>query len=168
MSGAVVSGSVLPHVVYAGLADLVLAVHLAFILFVASGAFVAWRWPRVGWAHILAVAYAAAIVTVGFDCPLTGLEKHLRRLASGSVYDGGFVNHYLTDVIYPGRLLGLLRWLIVVGIVMGYSGSYLRWRRANSSRCRVLGSSGGRGTRFLVTMRPNSAASRKPGPSPTS
>jgi len=126
-----VSGLVLPHEVYAGLADLVLVVHLAFILFVAIGAFVAWRWPCVRWAHILAVAYAAAIVTVGFDCPLTGLEKHFRRLAGGPVYDGGFVNHYLTDVIYPGRLLGLLRWLIVVGIVVGYSGSYLRWRRSS-------------------------------------
>ena len=120
----------LPNEVYAGLADLVLVVHLAFILFVAIGAFVAWRWPRLGWVHILAVAYAAAIVAVGFDCPLTGLEKHLRRLAGGPVYDGGFVSHYLTDVIYPGRLLGLLRGLIVVGIVVGYGGSYLRWRRA--------------------------------------
>ena len=131
MSGGVGSGLVLPHEVYAGLADLVLVVHLAFILFVAIGAFVAWRWPRVRWAHILAVAYAAAIVTVGFDCPLTGLEKHFRRLAGGPVYDGGFVSHYLTDVIYPGRLLGLLRGLIVMGIVVGYSGSYLRWRRAS-------------------------------------
>jgi uncharacterized protein DUF2784 len=125
-----VSGLVSPHEAYAGLADLVLVVHLAFILFVAVGGFVAWRWPRVLWAHLLAVAYAAAIVTVGFDCPLTGLEKHFRRLAGGPVYRGGFVDHYLTDVIYPGRLLGLLRWLIVVGIVVGYSGSYLRWRRA--------------------------------------
>ena len=133
MSGCVVSGLVLPHEVYAGLADLVLVVHLAFILFVAIGAFVAWRWPRVRWAHILAVAYAAAIVTVGFDCPLTGLEKHFRRLAGGPIYDGGFVNHYLTNVIYPGRLLGLLRWLIVVGIVVGYTVPYLRWRRAHSS-----------------------------------
>ena len=124
------SGLVSPHEAYAGLADLVLVIHLAFILFVAVGGFAAWRWPRVLWAHLLAVAYAAAIVTVGFDCPLTGLEKHLRRLAGGPVYSGGFVNHYLTDVIYPGRLLGVLRWLIVVGIVVGYSGSYLRWRRA--------------------------------------
>jgi Protein of Unknown function (DUF2784) len=122
---------VLPRDAYAGLADLVLLVHLAFILFVAVGGFVAWRWPRVHWAHLLAVGYAAAIVTIGFDCPLTGLEKHFRRLAGGPVYNGGFVNHYLTDVIYPGRLLGVLRWLIVVGIVVGYSGSYLRWRRAS-------------------------------------
>ena len=103
IGGDVVSGLVLPHEVYAGLADLVLVVHLAFILFVAIGAFVAWRWPRVRWVHILAVVYAAAIVTVGFDCPLTGLEKHLRGLAGGPVYDGGFVSHYLTDVIYPGH-----------------------------------------------------------------
>jgi hypothetical protein len=128
-----VSALVLPQEVYAGLADLVLAVHLAFIVFVAIGAFVVWRWPRIRWAHLVAVAYAAAIVTVGFDCPLTGLEKHLRRLAGGPVYDGGFVNHYLTNVIYPGRLLGLLRWLIVVGLVVGYTVPYLRWRRGHSS-----------------------------------
>jgi hypothetical protein len=115
----------------AGLADLVLVIHLAFIAFVAIGALLAWRWPRLHWLHVPAVVYAAAIVVIGFDCPLTGLEKHLRRLAGGPVYDGGFVNHYLTNVVYPGRLLGLLRWLIVMGIVVGYGRSYLGWRRAS-------------------------------------
>jgi uncharacterized membrane protein YhhN len=128
-----VSASVVPREVYAGVADVVLAVHLAFIGFVAIGALLAWRWPRLHWIHVPAVIYAAAIVVIGFDCPLTGLEKHFRRLAGGPVYDGGFVNHYLTNVIYPGRLLGLLRWLVVVGIVVGYGGSYLRWRHASRS-----------------------------------
>ena len=127
------SASLVPREVYAGLADLVLVVHLAFIAFVAVGALLAWRWPRLLWIHVPAVVYAAAIVVIGFDCPLTGLEKHLRRLAGGPVYDGGFVNHYLTNVIYPGRLLDTLRWLIVVGIVVGYGGSYLRWRHAHRS-----------------------------------
>ena len=66
---------------YGLLADLVVVVHLGFIAFVAVGGFLAWRWPRLLWLHVPAVTYALVIVTVGFDCPLTPLEKHLRHAA---------------------------------------------------------------------------------------
>ncbi|HEY2985757.1 MAG TPA: DUF2784 domain-containing protein, partial [Jatrophihabitantaceae bacterium] len=92
-------------VLYGLLADLVVVVHLGFIVFVAVGGFLAWRWPRVLWLHVPAIIYALVIVTLGFDCPLTPLEKHLRHLAGQRVYAEGFVDHYLTGVVYPGRLL---------------------------------------------------------------
>src|SRR6266540_3228451 len=94
---------------YGLLADFVVIVHLGFITFVAVGGLLAWRWPRLFGVHLPAVVYAAAIVTVGFDCPLTPLEKHFRRLAGQPAYAGGFVNHYLTNVVYPGGLTPLLR-----------------------------------------------------------
>jgi len=107
---------------YGALADFVVAFHVAFILFIAVGGFLTWRWPRSWWAHAPAVVYAAALVTIGFDCPLTPLEKHLRELAGQQVYSGGFVRHYLSDVVYPGRLTPYLRALAAVCIVVAYAG----------------------------------------------
>jgi Protein of Unknown function (DUF2784) len=60
-------------------ADLVIVVHLLFIGFVVGGVFLAWRWPRVSWAHLPAVVYGALVEFVGFTCPLTLLENDLRR-----------------------------------------------------------------------------------------
>src|SRR5580658_453086 len=49
--------------------DLVVVVHLLFIGFVVGGVFLAWRWPRVIWAHVPAVIYGALVEFAGFTCP---------------------------------------------------------------------------------------------------
>ncbi|HKA05065.1 MAG TPA: DUF2784 domain-containing protein [Acidimicrobiales bacterium] len=116
-------------VLYGLLADLVVVAHVGFILFVAVGALFSWRWPRLLAIHVPAVVYAAVIVTVGFDCPLTAVEKYFRRLAGQHSYRGGFVNHYLADVVYPGRLTTLLRVVAAACIALGYGGLFLKWRR---------------------------------------
>ena len=117
--------------VYRVLADLVVVVHLAFVAFVAVGALLAWRWPRLLWVHVPVVVWAVAIVAIGFTCPLTPLEKALRRRAGGATYEGGFVDHYLTGVLYPGRYLGLARALVLALILVGYAG--LALSRAHSA-----------------------------------
>ena len=106
---------------YRILADLVLVAHLGFIAFVAVGSLLVPKWPRLLWPHVAVVAWAAAIVTVGFSCPLTPLEKHLRERAGHSSYDGGFVDHYIDGVVYPGRFTALARLLVGVLIVAGYA-----------------------------------------------
>jgi hypothetical protein len=76
-----VRGRVQGVMLYGLLADLVVIVHLGFIAFVAVGGFLAWRWPRLLWLHVPAITWALAIVTIGFICPLTPLEKQLRHVA---------------------------------------------------------------------------------------
>jgi hypothetical protein len=120
-------------VLYGWLADLVVVVHVIFILFVAAGAILAWRWPKLLWLHVPAVIYALAILTIHFDCPLIPLEKHLRHLAGQQLYSGGFVRHYLTDVVYPGTLTPFLQALAAVAIVVWY-GRILAGGRAFGSR----------------------------------
>jgi len=107
-------------------ADLVVVVHLLFIGFVVGGVFLAWRWPRVIWAHIPAAVYGALVEFAGFTCPLTLLENGLRRRAGLDGYSGGFIDHYLVKVIYPPGLtrgmqigLGLL---VLLTAVIGYRG----------------------------------------------
>src|SRR3712207_7996589 len=51
-----------------------------------------------------ALAYGLGIVTIGWTCPLTPLEKWLRP---GSDYEGGFVDQYLEDVVWPEELTPL-------------------------------------------------------------
>src|SRR5258708_11789582 len=85
-------------------ADLMVVVHLLFISFVVGGVFLAWRWPRIAWAHIPAVVYGALAEFVGFTCPLTPLENDLRHHAGEAGYRGGVIAHYLVKVIHPGRL----------------------------------------------------------------
>ena len=102
------------------LAGVVLVVHLAFILFVAVGALVAWRWPRLVWLHVPAVAWGVGIIVIGYECPLTPLEKWLRRRAGGDGYEGGFVDRYMENVVYPEEITPLLRALAAVMIVTGY------------------------------------------------
>lgn len=114
---------------YRLLADLVVVAHLMFIAFVTFGSLLAWRWPRLVLLHVPVVVWAAAIVTIEFTCPLTPLEKDLRERAGTASYRGGFVDHYLDGVVYPGRFTALARLLVGLLIVVGYMGLFVRRRR---------------------------------------
>jgi hypothetical protein len=117
---------------YGALADAVVVVHLAFIVFVAAGGLLAWRWPWVVGLHVPSLVWAVAIVTIGFTCPLTPLEKALRARAGEQGYRGGFVDRYVEGVIYPEPLAPLLRTLVAVLVVVGYAG--LLRRRVQPAR----------------------------------
>jgi hypothetical protein len=106
-------------------------VHLGFILFVVCGPLLACRWPIWLWLHLPALGWAAVSISVGAPCPLTPLEKSLRRLAGADGYDGGFIDHYLEDVVYPGEYTSLLRALGAAVIAAGY---VLLARRALAGR----------------------------------
>ena len=85
-------------------ADALLVLHLAFIVFVVLGGLLALRWPRAAWMHLPAAAWGAAVELGGFICPLTPLEDHYRRLAGQAGIEGGFIEHYLWPLIYPAGL----------------------------------------------------------------
>ena len=89
---------------YRVLADCVVAVHAAFVLFVVLGGFLAWRWRRVAWAHVPCALWGAAIEYGGWICPLTPLESALRARAGLQGYAGGFIEHYVIPALYPAGL----------------------------------------------------------------
>lgn len=119
---------------YASLADLVVAVHFGFLFFIPLGGILAWRWPRLLWAHVPAVAWGIGIVTIGWDCPLTPLEKHLRRLAGEPVFPEGFIDHYVQGVLYPERFTPLVRAGIVAAVAVGWARLALRRSRRPHTR----------------------------------
>ena len=89
---------------YSVLADVVLVLHVAFVVFVAFGALLVLRWPRIAWVHLPAAVWGVAIEVGGWICPLTPLENRLRDLAGDSTYRGDFIARYLMPVIYPEGL----------------------------------------------------------------
>lgn len=108
---------------YRLLADLVVILHLGFILFVLFGGFLALRWPSVLWLHLPAAAWGAAVEFGGWICPLTPLEQWLRRENGSPGYDADFIAQYVLPVLYPAGLtanmqlaLGTLVVLINVAI----------------------------------------------------
>lgn len=112
------------------LANAVIVLHFSFVVFVAVGGFIAWRYPRVLAAHGPAVAWALGIVIVGWPCPLTGAENNLRERAGWLAYDGGFVDRYLTGVLYPTEYEQLMRALVAAGVISAYVPLIVRWRRS--------------------------------------
>ena len=119
-----------PRMLYAVAAGLVVVAHVTFIAFVLLGGFLAWRWPRVLWAHVPAVILTAGLFAFGLDCPLTDVEKYLRRQAGEDVYRDGFVAHYLVPGVPDGVRGVVLPVLVVTVTAIAYAGC---WRRARPS-----------------------------------
>ncbi|MGP7995978.1 MAG: DUF2784 domain-containing protein [Streptosporangiaceae bacterium] len=119
-------------------ADLVLVAHLLFIGFVVGGSFLAWRWPWLIWVQLPAVVYGALVEFVGFACPLTGLQNYLLHRGGQAGYRGGFISHYLIQVIYPpGLTRGIqlaLGALVVLIAAAGYGGYLRRYPPARAWR----------------------------------
>jgi len=90
--------------IYRALADLVLVVHLTFVLFVVLGGLLVLRWPRAAWLHIPAAIWGVLIEYTGWICPLTPLENSFRARGGEMGYSGGFIEHYIQPLLYPAGL----------------------------------------------------------------
>lgn len=95
---------------YGLLADTLLVLHALFVAFVVLGLVAilvglrrGWSWVRNPWfraAHLAAIAVVAAQAWAGILCPLTVWENALRERAGEAGYDGSFVGHWLSRLIY--------------------------------------------------------------------
>ena len=86
------------------IADFLLLLHLLFILFVILGGLLVMKWQWLALLHLPAAAWGALIEFRGWVCPLTPLENAFRAAAGEAGYSGGFIQHYLLPLIYPGAL----------------------------------------------------------------
>jgi Protein of Unknown function (DUF2784) len=90
--------------IYRALADLVLVVHLAFVVFVVLGGLLVLRWPRLAWLHVPAAIWGVLIEYTGWICPLTPLENSFRIQGGEAGYSDGFIQHYIQPLLYPAGL----------------------------------------------------------------
>ena len=120
------------EVAYRLVADLLLTVHLAFIVFVIGGGLLAFRFPGFVYLHLPALLWGVSIELSGRICPLTPWENRLRLLAGQEGYAGGFIEHYLLPLIYPQNLTRELQWLLAFSLAAfnGVVYGVLLYRRA--------------------------------------
>ena len=95
---------------YPALADAVLVLHVAVVLFVVGGLALVvvgnlarWRWVNGWWfraAHLGAIALVVAEAWLGATCPLTTLEVWLRSQAGTAAYERGFIEHWLQRLLF--------------------------------------------------------------------
>jgi hypothetical protein len=114
------------------LADGVVVVHFAFVVFVVLGGFLALRWPRIAWAQIPSAVWGVLIEFAGWICPLTPLEQWLRTRGGEQGHRGGFIEHYLIPHLYPEGLTRESQWifgLLALGANLLAYGLVIRRRR---------------------------------------
>ena len=119
---------------HGALADLVVALHFAFVLFVGLGGLLVLRWRRVAWRHVPAAVWGVWIEFSGRICPLTPLENQYRRLGGEAGYSGGFIEHYILPMLYPHGLTRTMQVVLGVAVAAFNVWLYVRaFRPAQSS-----------------------------------
>jgi hypothetical protein len=113
---------------YRVLADATMVVHFAFLAYVVAGGFLAWFWLRAIWPHLVFAGWGLVTVVYHLNCPLTFLEDWARRRAGGPGLTTGFIDHYLTGVVYPERYAAVVRLLAAAAVVVSWVGAWIRWR----------------------------------------
>ncbi len=118
------------------LADMVLIVHFAFVLFVVGGlamiwigAAAGWHWVRNFWfriAHLVAIAFVAGETLVGVWCPLTLWEDGLRGVHSEKSFVARWI-HRLMFYDFPG-------WMFTVAYVLFALIVVATWRLVRPTR----------------------------------
>jgi len=95
---------------YSLLADTILVIHFAFVVFVVIGFFLIlagllahWSWIhnrifRI--AHLVAIGVVVLQAWFGQLCPLTVWENEFRRRAGQSGYSESFIEHWLHKILF--------------------------------------------------------------------
>ncbi|MGH8752164.1 MAG: DUF2784 domain-containing protein [Burkholderiales bacterium] len=112
------------------LADLVLALHFCFVLFVVGGlaliwigAALRWRWVRNFWfraVHLAAILFVAGESLAGMLCPLTVWEDTLRASQTGSSFmqrwAGRLIYYDFPEWVFTGAYL-LFAFVVIITFI---------------------------------------------------
>lgn len=99
--------------VFVMLAVAVLALHLAWLVWVMLGWLLTRHRPRLRWLHIASLVYGILIELFLFPCPLTYAEQWLEQRAGRQAYRESFLVHYIEGLIYPDVSPQVLTWSAV-------------------------------------------------------
>jgi hypothetical protein len=99
------------------IADIVVTVHLAFMLFVllgqvliVAGWLLRWEWVRNYWfrlIHLGSIAFVAAQAVLGIECPLTTWERHLRGGYLHDLENASAIGRFCNETLFyePDRVI---------------------------------------------------------------
>jgi hypothetical protein len=114
-------------VLYVLLADLLVAIHLAYVAYVVVGLLLIlvgmvlkWRWirnPWFRWSHLAMIAVVTLESVADIQCPLTVWENDLRKMAGAEVQqDSTFIGRMLHDIFIFDEL-EFNHWAFRVGYI---------------------------------------------------
>lgn len=87
--------------VYSLFANIVLILHFCFVLFTVFGGLFVLRWRWVWKLHLPVIIWGFLIQYFLWICPLTILENYFRALAGETGYTQGFIDYFISLIIYP-------------------------------------------------------------------
>jgi hypothetical protein len=127
-----------PAVAALVLADVVAFLHMAFLVYMVVGGFLAlYRFPLI-WPSVGVTIYSFYVTLTDFTCPVTRLEKWLLEKAGRTPYEGSFTAHYLRDTLYPAQYETAI-WLTAMGIaIASYVLAVTRRRRHGAEHQRLV------------------------------
>jgi hypothetical protein len=102
---------------YRLLADFVVLLHGAFVLFAVLGGVLVLRRRRWAWLHLPSFLWAGFIELSGGICPLTPLENRLRALGGEEACRGSFIDRTVMPLLYPNDLTREYQ-IILAGFVL--------------------------------------------------
>ena len=118
---------------YQAIGDLVMLLHFAFLVVLTLGGFAAWRWPRLILVHVGLAVWGVLNAVVKVPCPLTDIENWARRRAGEEGLPQGFIDRYLTGVVYPEEHLGAVQLGVACLVAVSWVGYALLWRARRRS-----------------------------------
>jgi len=122
---------------YPLLADLVLVVHLMFVVFVLCGGLLVLKWRWIARLHLPAVVWGAVVEFTGWLCPLTPLENWLRVQGGEAGSQDDFTTRYLLPILYPVDLTRDVQLLLGTVVIAVNAGMYCWfWRMQVRSAAR--------------------------------
>jgi Protein of Unknown function (DUF2784) len=117
---------------YQTLADAVLLLHFAVVIFVVLGLpailvgnWCGWQWAnRLWWrlAHLVAIAVVVIPAWLGKYCALTDLESTLRQQAGQATYERSFIEHWVQQwLFFEGPLWVFALVYTIFGLLVGWA-----------------------------------------------
>ena len=119
------------------MADLVLTIHLLWILWVIFGAFCTRGRVLLTAFHILSLVWGIVVELSPLPCPLTLAEQFFEGIAGAEAYRGAFLPHLLDRLVYPDLPEALL---VAVGVAVCvanlgvYVWRFWKWRAMAARR----------------------------------
>ena len=122
---------------YRILADIVVVVHLLWVLFLITGAYWGRKHRAVRIMHGSGMVFAVVINLFGWYCPLTHLEAWLMTRHGSPSYPGSFIGHYAYRLVYldvPPSVITFLTILLAIATAWIYWSSFTARRGSRRSR----------------------------------
>jgi hypothetical protein len=128
---------------YALLADLIVAIHIAYVVYVVGGlvailigALRGRKWIRNPWfrvTHLLAILIVVMEVFLKLNCPLTTWENQARAVAHQPVDGSAFMDRLLTFILIgtaPRWVINSAYFVFAIAIVATFLWAPPRWKSA--------------------------------------